>query len=58
MAEYDLSDVVGVLKRWVLSLLLNESSVSEFRMARGREFKRVGAARAKALSPKVRYLSW
>ena len=32
------------------------NSVSEFRMARGREFQRVGAAMAKALSPRVRYL--
>ncbi len=44
------------LKRWVLRVDLNDDSESEFRMARGREFQRVGAAMAKALSPKVRSL--
>ena len=47
MAEDDFSNVVGGPE---------EIGVSEFRMARGREFQRVGAAMAKALSPRVRYL--
>ena len=45
-----------MLKRWVLRWLLKDGSESEFRMARGMEFQRVGAAMAKALSPMVRYL--
>ena len=44
-----------VINRWVLSWHLNEGSESEFRMAGGREFQRVGAAMAKALSPRVQY---
>ena len=38
----------------VLSWLLNELIESEFRMFGGRDFQRVGAAMAKALSTRVR----
>ena len=37
-----------------MSLLLNEFMESEFRILGGREFQRVGAEMAKALSPRVR----
>ena len=47
----------AVLKRWDLSWVLNDGRESEFRMVSGREFQRVGAATAKALSPRVRYLA-
>ena len=42
------------MKRWVFSWVLKEGSEFEFRMVKGREFQGVGAAMAKALSPKVR----
>ena len=53
MAEDDFSNVVGGPEEIGFKLTLIERSVSEFRMARGREFQRVGAAMAKALSPLV-----
>ena len=45
-----------VLKRWVLRFCLKDGSELDSRMGGGREFQRVGAAMAKALSPRVRCL--